>query len=113
MVHNDETYDDLAYDELVKRHCDWLPEAFEAFWAEYPLKFNKVHAMRAWDRLRLPEQELRGMMSCLEAYKLHGKFARPENPDEVPFYEAAGDYFRMWNNILPADSFLLDQPWVV
>lgn len=115
MVHSDETYDNLPRDELAKRHCDWNPGAFDAFWKAYPIKANKVHAMRAWDRLRLPEQELPVMASYLEAYKLHGGYTHSvADRNEIPFYKESGHYFTTWGfKILPADVFLLDQPWVL
>lgn len=126
MDHDHKNYSDLTHDELVKRRCDWQPEAFEAFWADYPLRINKVHAMRAWDRLKLPEQELPVLMSYRDAYRAcawvrdpqrdegkEGPFSE-EDLETMPFLDEADQYYRMARfGILPADMFLFDQPWVL
>jgi len=112
----------LPRDELVKRQCDWKPEAFDAFWDAYPRKLNKVRAMRAWDRLRLPESEIPGMMAFLEACKARRECmkARPcetdrpcDGRDETCEIHGACEYYQSRGfNITPPDEFLLDQPWI-
>lgn len=108
----------LAHNELVKRNCDWEPEAFEAFWEAYPKKFGKVAAMRAWDRLRLPASEFPAMMAFVESYKARasckdvrecdGRNVACEHNGACEYYEER-HYARP---IVPAERFLLDQPWV-
>lgn len=83
----------MTHEEFVKRHCDWMPEAFDAFWEAYPRKCFKVTAMRAWDDLQLPEHEIPEMMRYLEECKNSRKWRRIDDVD------------------LPK-SFLYDQEWV-
>lgn len=111
-------FTNMAHDELVKRNCNWHPEAFEVFWAVYPLKYNKVDAMRVWDRLRLPESEFPAMMSFAEGARMRytcenssASCCLGDTCDSFPYCE----YYNARIGIMgvgPADRFLLDQPWV-
>ena len=83
----------MTLEELRKRRCDWLPEAFDAFWTAYPRKESKVYAMVMWDRMRLPESEIPELMAFLEECKDSNKW---RNPDYIDF----------------AGSFLHDQEWI-
>ena len=108
----------MAHGELVKRRCDWEPEAFEAFWTAYPKKFGKVAAMRAWDRLRLPESEFPAIMAFVESYKVSvscRKFCGMYDIDEECGNHGACEYYKQRQcvrPVVPAELFLLDQPWV-
>lgn len=59
----------LTHDELMKRRCDWKPEAFDAFWAAYPNKDRKVMAMINWDRMKLSDSDISEMMDYLKECK--------------------------------------------
>lgn len=83
----------ITAEEMKKRHCDWMPEAFDAFWEAYPNKNRKVMAMINWDRMRLPASEIPDMMRYLEERK---------NSDE----------WKVYGNIERAASFLYYQNWV-
>lgn len=108
----------LAHGELVKRRCYWEPEAFEAFWAAYPKKFGKVAAMRAWDRLHLPASEFPAMMAFVESYKARASCRDVREcggSDVACEHYVACEYYTECNYamlIVPAERFLLDQPWI-
>ena len=109
-----EYLDSWSHDELVKRNCDWQPEAFEKFWEAYPKKFGKVAAMRAWDRLRLPESEFPAIMAFVESYKARAScrdVGKCGGMDVACGHCGACEYYGV-RPAVPAERFLLDQPWV-
>lgn len=63
----------MEHEKSETERCDWLPEAFEAFWESYPEKRGRAVAVATWDRLKLPDEEIAGMMSYLENCKRDGR----------------------------------------
>lgn len=117
----------MTHEKLAKEHCDWLPEAFEAFWEAYPKKTDKALAMEAWDRLRPSEREIPRMMRSLSMYVCFNEFGeecgkivgcRCGQPDYTGGHKGMGCwdpclYARKHGfELVTADVYLLDRPWV-
>lgn len=50
----------------AKAAPDWKPERFDAFWKFYPCGKSKQAAIKAWDKLKLPDEEIDAMARVLK-----------------------------------------------
>lgn len=50
----------------AKAAPDWKPERFDAFWKFYPCGESKQAAIKAWDKLKLPDEEIDAMARVLK-----------------------------------------------
>ena len=62
----------------------WDPEAFDAFWALYPKKKDKVKAIREWNKLKADRKLMKRMSAALKTQIASEEWQR-DNGRAIPY----------------------------